>query len=224
MARQLYPLVSADVALFSIGDGCLQVLLLQRSQEPAAGQWALPGAVLKPEIDRDLEATARRALRDKISVEPPYLEQLQTFAGADRDPRGWSLSVLHYALMPRDQVQAVVRRKVEGLRWANADTEGQELAFDHAAQLRAARSALRQRVRERALPLHLMPERFTLTQLQRVCELILAPGEGESVSLDKGAFRRRFAGSADIVEIPGQFEGGAQRPAQLYRVATDFRF
>lgn len=69
-----------------------------------------------------------------------------------------------------------------------------------------------------------MPERFTLTQLQRVCELILAPGEGESVSLDKGAFRRRFAGSADIVEIPGQFEGGAQRPAQLYRVATDFRF
>ena len=59
MTKQLYPLVSADVALFSIGDGCLQVLLVQRAQEPAAGQWALPGAVLKPEIDRDLEATAR---------------------------------------------------------------------------------------------------------------------------------------------------------------------
>ena len=92
MTKTLFPLVSADVALFSIGDGCLQVLLVQRAQAPAAGQWALQGAVLKPDIDRDLEATARRALRDKISVEVPYLEQLQTFAGADRDPRGWSLA------------------------------------------------------------------------------------------------------------------------------------
>ena len=224
MTRQLYPLVSADVALFSIGDGCLQVLLVQRAQEPAAGLWALPGAVLKPEIDCDLEATARRALRDKISVEVPYLEQLHTFAGADRDPRGWSLGVLHYALMPRDQVQAVVRRKVEVVRWANADTEGQDLAFDHQAQLQAARSALRQRVREHALPLHLMPEQFTLTQLQRVCEVILAPSGGEPVPLDKGAFRRRFAGSPDIVEIPEQFERGAQRPAQLFAVAPAFRF
>lgn len=224
MPRRLYPLVSADVALFSIGDGSLQVLLVQRAQEPAAGKWALPGAVLKPDIDLDLEATARRALRDKISVEVPYLEQLHTFAGADRDPRGWSLGVLHYALVPRDQVQAEVRRKVELVRWANADTEGKNLAFDHAEQLRAARSALRQRVREHALPLHLMPEQFTLTQLQRVCEVILAPGDGESVALDKGAFRRRFAGSSDLVEITGQFAGGAQRPAQLFRAAPGFRF
>jgi 8-oxo-dGTP diphosphatase len=118
----------------------------------------------------------------------------------------------------------VVRRKVEVVRWVNADTEGKKLAFAHTEQLRIARSALRQRVREHALPLHLMPAQFTLTQLQRVCEVILAPGEGEHVALDKGAFRRRFAGSPDIVEIPGQFEGGAQRPAQLFRVAPGFQF
>ena len=224
MSKQLYPLVSADVALFSIGEGCLQVLLVQRAEEPAAGRWALPGAVLKPLIDRDLEATARRALRDKISVEVPYLEQLRTFAGKDRDPRGWSLSALHYALLPRDQIQAMVRRKVDVVRWADADSESRTLAFDHGEQLYAARSALRQRVKEHALPLHLMPERFTLTQLQRVCEVILASGEGESVALDKGAFRRRFAGSPDIVEIPGQRDVGAHRPAQLFRVAPAFRF
>ena len=224
MTQQLFPLVSADVALFSIGDGCLQVLLVQRAQEPAIGQWALPGAVLKPEIDRNLEATARRALRDKISIEVPYLEQLHTFAGADRDPRGWSMAVLHYALMPRDQVQALVRRKVESVRWAYADTEARDLAFDHSEQLQAARSALRQRVKEHALPLHLMPERFTLTQLQRVCEVILTSDGSERVTLDKGAFRRRFADSPEIVEISGQFEGGAQRPAQLFRTAQGFRF
>lgn len=131
MTKLLFPLVSADVALFSIGESCLQVLLVQRAQEPAIGQWALPGAVLKPEIDRNLEATARRALRDKINIELPYLEQLHTFAGADRDPRGWSMAVLHYALIPRDQVLAAVRGNVEMVRWANADTDARGLAFDH---------------------------------------------------------------------------------------------
>ena len=223
MPKLLFPLVSADVALFSIGDECLQALLVQRAQAPAARTWALPGAVLKPDMDQDLEATARRALRDKISVEVPYLEQLRTFSGADRDPRGWSLSVLHYALLPRDQVQAVVRSKVEVVRWVNADDAG-NLAFDHGEQLRVARSALRARVRDNALPLHLMPERFTLTQLQKVCEIILASGRQECAPLDKGAFRRRFARSEDIVEIPGAFERGAQRPAQLFKVASTFCF
>ncbi|WP_213957584.1 NUDIX domain-containing protein [Variovorax sp. dw_954] len=224
MAKLLFPLVSADVAIFSIGDGALQVLLVQRARAPAAGAWALPGAVLNPEIDRDLEATARRALRDKISVEVPYLSQLHTFAGADRDPRGWSLGVLHYALLPRNRVQAVVRSNVEVVQWADADAALPPLAFDHAEQLAAARSALRERVREHALPLHLMPEQFTLTQLQKACEIILAHGPDDVAVLDKGAFRRRFAKSADIVEIPGAFERGAQRPAQLFKVAPGFRF
>jgi hypothetical protein len=69
-----------------------------------------------------------------------------------------------------------------------------------------------------------MPQRFTLTQLQRVCEIILAPKAGKPAPLDKGAFRRRFARSKDIAPIPGEFEGGARRPAQLYRVAPGFRF
>ena len=224
MPKQLFPLVSADVALFSVNEQSLQVLLVQRAQAPEAGLWALPGAVLKPDVDRDLDATARRALRDKISVEVPYLAQLKTFAGAVRDPRGWSLAVLHYALLPRDQVQAVVKSKVEQTRWADVDTECTALAFDHSAQLLLARTALRERVREHALPLHLMPQKFTLTQLQRVCEVILTTPEEGPADLDRGAFRRRFAGSDSIVEVPGEREGGAQRPAQLYRVAPGFRF
>lgn len=224
MARQLHPIVSADVALFSVTDDRLQVLLVRRAQEPAAGLWALPGAILQPRHDQDLEATARRALRDKISVEVPYLEQLRTFDGSERDPRGWSLSVLHCALLPRDQVHAVVRSSVNEVRWSDADAPGPRLAFDHAAQIHLARSTLRQRVREHALPLHLMPERFTLTQLQRVCEAILSPSPSQPFRLDKGAFRRRFAKSPDIVQVHGALEHGAQRPAQLFRVAEGFRF
>lgn len=215
---RIYPLVSADVALFSIDEDRLQVLLVKRAQEPHLGRWALPGAVLKPGSDSDLEAAARRALRDKVSVEIPHLAQAGTFSGANRDPRGWSIGVLFLALLPRDQVHAVVRSKVEDVKWADADHTGSALAFDHGRQLDHAIQALREKVDRHALPLHLLPERFTLTELQRSCEAILGR------PLDKGVFRRRLRTSQDIVEIPDAFVRGAQRPAQLYRARVGFHF
>lgn len=223
MRRELFPLVSADVALFSLGDDRLQVLLARRALAPHAGLWSLPGAVLKPERDRSLEDTARRALREKLGVEVPYLHQLKVFDGAERDPRGWSLSILYFALLSRDTVQAAAQSKVDDVRWVDADTV-KRLAFDHDEHVKAARDALRRRVREQALPFPLMPAKFTLTQLQRVVELILREGPNDPLVLDKGAFRRRLAGNMDLEPAEGEFERGAQRPAQLYRAAPDFRF
>lgn len=218
MITKLFPLVSSDVALFSVDDGKLHVLLVKRAQAPFLGRWALPGAVLKPEVDVDLEATARRALRDKVSVEVPYLEQVGTFSGADRDPRGWSIGALFLALLPRDQVNAIVRSKVEAVKWADADHASRALAFDHGSQLSVALRTLRDKVDRYALPLHLLPERFTLTELQRSCEAILGR------PLDKSVFRRRLKNSSDIVEVPDAYVRGAQRPAQLYRARDGFRF
>lgn len=217
-SRLLYPLVSADVAVFSVRDAALQVLLVRRAREPAAGRWALPGAVLDPDLDRDLEATARRALRDKIHVELPHLDQLGAFSGRTRDPRGWSIAVSFYALLPMDRVGAVVGDRVEALEWVEASRPGHRLAFDHRAQLEAATRALRDRVEHRALPLHLLPDRFTLTELQRTCEAVLGR------SLDKSAFRRRLKTSEDLLDVPGEFETGRQRPAQLYRARDPFVF
>jgi ADP-ribose pyrophosphatase YjhB (NUDIX family) len=162
-------------------------------------------------------------LREKLGVEVPYLRQLKVFDGVGRDPRGWSLSILYCALLSQDAVQAAARSKVDDVRWVDANTVGR-LAFDHSEHVAAARDALRGRVRDQALPLHLMPEKFTLTQLQRVCELILRDGSDDPLALDKGAFRRRLARSEDFAPVEGEFERGAQRPAQLYRVAPGFRF
>jgi len=216
--RLLDPLVGADVAVFSAEADRLRVLLVRRALDPFAHRWALPGAVLDPDVDADLEATARRALRDKIQVELPYLDQVAAFSGPVRDPRGWSVSVLFYALLPRDRIEAVVRSRVEALEWADAGRPGHRLAFDHAAMLREARRRLREKVEHRALPLHLLGERFTLTELQRVCEAVLGR------ALDKSAFRRRLADSPDLVELPGEFVTGRQRPAQLYRACAGFSF
>jgi ADP-ribose pyrophosphatase YjhB (NUDIX family) len=214
----LYPLVSADIALFSVEQDRLRVLLVQRAQEPAALQWALPGAILKPDEDDDLHATACRALQEKISVAIPHLAQVGAFSGKYRDPRGWSVSVLFYALLPGDQVSAVVKSRIEAVEWRDASNPGAPLAFDHGVLLGAALEVLRGKVERHALPLHLLPARFTLTALQRTCEAVLGR------PLDKSVFRRRIKDSDDLVELAGEFVVGPQRPAQLYRARDGFVF
>lgn len=174
--------------------------------------------ILKPEEDADLHATACRALHEKISVAVLHLAQVGAFSGARRDPRGWSLSVLFYALLPGDQVSAVVKSRIEALDWFDAADPGRPLAFDHAVLLGAALEVLRGKVERHALPLHLLSARFTLTALQRTCEAVLGR------QLDKSVFRRRIKDSEDLVEVSGEFVVGSQRPAQLYRARDGFVF
>jgi 8-oxo-dGTP diphosphatase len=216
----LFPLVSVDVALFSIVEGSLRVLLVQRAQAPELMRWALPGGVLKPDIDVNLESTARRVMRNKVSVEIPHLEEVKTFSGPDRDPRGWSVSVLYWALLPYDQINELVKDKVEELGWFDAANPHHKLAFDHENHLTAALRVLRGRVsmNSPALPLHLMPKSFTLTELQKTCQSILGR------EIDKAAFRRRLKDSPDLVELTGEMQRGSHAPAQLYKARDGFNF
>lgn len=224
--HQLYPTVMVDVAIFCVDENGLQVLLVQRSNEPEKGLWALPGGFVKPDEDANLQAAARRVLAEKIAFDISHLEEVCTFSGKDRDPRGWSIGVLYFALLPRDQVTAAVKNKVDAVKWRDAREHGLTMAFDHDVQLKKAVSVLKRKVERHALPLHLMPEHFTLTALQRTCETILGS------ALDKSAFRRRI--SADPAKLPAQQselvkvedaqERGRQRPAQIYRAREGFKF
>ena len=216
----LFPLVLVDVALFSIVEDRLQVLLVQRAQGPERHRWALPGGILKPEIDANLENTARRVMRSKVSVEISHLEEVQTFSGPHRDPRGWSVSVLYWALLPYDQINELARNKVERLDWFDATDPGQPLAFDHANHLDASLRVLRARMRvsSPALPLHLMPEKFTLTALQKTCQCILGK------DIDKAAFRRRVKDHPYLEELKDEMQRGSHAPAQLYKARDGFTF
>lgn len=215
--RELFPLVVVDVALFTVEHESLRVLLVKRAQEPEAKRWALPGGVLKPDLDDSLEAAARRVLRTKVSVDIPHVEEVCTFSGATRDPRGWSVAVLFYALLPRDKVNELVRSKIEAVKWAVATETGHRLAFDHDSQLNAALRTLQAKVEGQTLPLHLLPEKFTITELQLTCEAITGS------PLDKGTFRRRLKNSRELVPID-EYIRGAQRPAQLFMASDSFRF
>lgn len=216
--KRLFPIVTADVALFTLADQALRVLLIRRANDPTPGGWALPGTVLKPDIDRTVDDAALRAVASKTRVVLPHLEQVATSSGADRDPRGWSVSVLYYALLPSDQVPAVAGDKTEAIEWCDPVKPGHRLAFDHAVLLEKALDTLRDKVERGALPLHLLPALFTLTDLQRACEAILGR------DLDKGAFRRKLTDQRVLVPVVGEFLRGPQRPAQLYRAASDFEF
>jgi 8-oxo-dGTP diphosphatase len=216
--KLLFPLVTADVALFTLIESGLRVLLVRRAEAPSLGYWALPGAILKPDDDRSLDDTAKRALATKACVNVRHLEQVATFSGSKRDPRGWSVSSLYYALLPSDEVPAVAGDRTEAIDWCNPESPEHRLAFDHAQLLKRALNQLREKIERGALPLHLLAEKFTLTDLQRACEAIAGR------PYDKGAFRRLIKDEPSLIAVPGEFQRGPQRPAQIYRAAEDFLF
>lgn len=206
------PLVSVDLAIFTLRDQRLQVLLVERGAHPHKGRWALPGGFVDLKQDRELLDTARRKLQEKTGVRTPHLEQVVSVGSASRDPRGWSITILFMALIPPVSLQG--GGAVDDVRWwPFADACALPLAFDHRELLLQARERLRNKTAYTLLPIHVLQPPFTLTRLQQAFEELL----GEP--LEKKSFRRRIL-SADVVEEVGEDlpEGGRGRPALLYRL------
>jgi len=207
------PLTSVDVVIFTVQSEQLHVLLVKRAEHPYFDQWALPGGFILLEEDGSLTQTAARKLYEKTHVKSPYLEQLQTIGNRHRDPRGWSVTVVYFALIPSDGVRLHHGSGTSDAQWHPlSDGPLPTLAFDHATVLNLAISRLRSKVEYTNLPLHLLPDMFTLSDLQRVFEIVL------NRKVDKSAFRRRIREANLLTEVTGQKRLGSNRPAQLYQV------
>lgn len=206
------PLVTVDVAIFTVREDSLAVLLVKRPQqpqEPYPGRWALPGGFVDVQQDRTLLACARRKLKDKTGVTTPYLEQLGSWGGAARDPRGWSATHAYFALVAAPDEAAGDTDS----EWAPVDQLPQRrLAFDHGEILAAAVERLRSKVEYTSLPAFLLAEPFTLPELQRTYEIVLGR------PLDKSAFRKRMLDAGFLAEAE-RVVGAAGREAQGYRIA-----
>ena len=205
------PLVTVDVVIFTVLSERLCVLLVRRPEgegEPFPGRWALPGGFVDVDRDASLLACAGRKLRDKTGVAAPYLEQLGSWGDAKRDPRGWSSTHAYFALIPASEA-------VDGsntTEWVPCDLAARRrLAFDHNTILNTAIERLRSKVEYTSLPAFLLPEPFTLPQLQRVYEVVLGR------PLDKSAFRKRMLDAAYLEET-GMVTGDHGRSAMGYRV------
>jgi 8-oxo-dGTP diphosphatase len=210
------PLTTVDVVIFTVLDGLLQVLLVQRpvaADEPFPGRWALPGGFVDTSRDAHLLACARRKLKEKTGISSPYLEQLGSWGSRDRDPRGWSSTHVYFALVPAPGLKPVKGGNAADVNWepVEAVRDGGALAFDHGDILEAAVQRLRSKVEYTSLPAYLLPEPFTLPQLQRAYEIIL----GRPV--DKSGFRTRTL-AADFLDEVGPIEGDFNRSALAYRL------
>lgn len=206
------PSVTVDVVLFAFADGDLQVLLIRRKHWPYVGHWAIPGGFVG--ISESLDAAAQRELREETGIQDVYLEQLYTFGDPDRDPRTRVITVTYFALVGADDIQRVRPGDdaAEARWWSVYDLP--PLAFDHDRILRYALQRLRWKLEYTALGFFLLPDTFTLSELQAVYETVLHE------KLDKRNFRRKIL-AADVLEDTGEVREGTQhRPAKLYRFAA----
>ncbi|MEJ5137804.1 MULTISPECIES: NUDIX hydrolase [Acinetobacter] len=215
------PLLTVDMAIFSVDASQLQVLLIKRSNFPQKDKWALPGGFVDLSKDQDLMATAHRKLVEKTGLQSPHLEQVATVGNATRDPRGWAVTALYFALIDFKAFQQISTEQNEYSEWISiAEAKKLDLAFDHLQLLDMAVDRLSSKARYTALPVSLMPQLFTLTELQQIYEIILGQ------SLEKKSFRRRMI-EAGAVEETDQTKIAGKRPAQLYKFALesyDFHF
>lgn len=210
------PLVTVDVAIFTLHEGALQVLLVERGDFPHKGRWALPGGFIDIHTDADLDACAHRKLQEKTGVAAPLLEQVCSKGDGLRDPRGWSVTALYMALIPHAPTAEFVASVKDARWWPLDQLGGIELAFDHRSLIGTARERLKNKTAYTVLPVHVLKRPFTLTQLQKAFELLM------DATLEKKSFRRRIL-NAEILEEAGEGipEGGRGRPAALYEPAKD---
>ena len=202
------PVINTNVVVFTLRDGELKLLLVRRGAEPFKGVWALPGGVLR--ADEDLDASAMRTLEEGTGVSGVYLEQLYTFGRPDRDPRQRAIAVCFFALIPSERLQLRAAVNADGVAWFPMD-EQPALAFDHADMVEVARQRLSAKLAYSTIALQFMPEKFTLSELQEVYEIIL------DEQLDKRNFRKRILALEQVDKTPEVRRNGSHRPARLYR-------
>ncbi len=202
------PAVSVDVVVFSVRQHDLKVLLVRRPAAPFRGRWAVPGGFLRSH--ESLDDAARRELAEATDVRTVYLEQLYSFGQPRRDPRGRVIAVAYFALVGADAAERPADDGGEAA-WHSVYALP-DLAFDHADILRYALQRLRYKLEYTSVGFELLPNEFTLSELQAAYEIVL----GEQ--LDKRNFRRRILEANILAETNRNRAGEGQgRPARLYR-------
>ncbi len=199
--------VTIDVAILTVKDDDLKILLVKKNSEPFRNMWALPGGFIK--MNESLEESAKRSLFEETGVRDVYLEQLYSLGDPKRDPRGRIITVAYFALINSDKIKLQAATGVSGVQWCSVK-HLPKLAFDHEKIVSYALQRLRWKLEYTNVAYSLVPERFTLTELQNVYEVILGK------VLDKRNFRKKILSLNIIKDTKEVNHDVSHRPAKLY--------
>lgn len=205
---KFYQSVTTDIAIFTIENNDLNILLIQRAEGPFKSQWALPGGFLTE--NESPEKAALRVLKNKAGVGGIYMEQLYTFPGSGRDPRGNIITITYFALATRDKIKLVRTERTQNPTF-HSTKKLPRLAFDHKQIITYALRRLRSKLEYTNVIYSLLPRYFTFNQLQQAYEIILGQ------KLDKRNFRKKFLLLGLVKTTKKIHKGIRQRPAKLYR-------
>jgi len=203
--------LAVDNCIFTIINNELHILLIQMTKKPFANMWALPGGLIK--ANENLDKAALRILKEETNVSDIYLEQLYTFGKAERDPLGRVISVAYFALIPFEGLSLKTLPKYQAVKWWKYSNLP-NLAYDHTEIAKYAKKRLAWKISYSNVVWSLLPEKFTLGQLQRVYEAIL------DKKLDKRNFIKKILTLDLIAKVGQKTLLGAYRPAELYKFKT----
>ncbi len=202
------PALTTDCVIFGFDDGDLKVLLIERGHEPFKGHWAFPGGFVN--MDETTEVGARRELLEETGLENVFVEQLYTFSDVERDPRGRVVSVVYFSLIKLSDYKINAGDDAKNIEWFSV-SKIPELAFDHDMILKVAMNRIKGKIRYQPIGFELLPEKFTLSELQHLYEAIL------EIELDKRNFRRKILKMNLLIELGEKQKNVAHKAAKLYK-------
>lgn len=205
-----HPAVTTDCVIFGFDGERLQVLLVERGIEPFKGRWAFPGGFLK--MDETAEEGALRELKEETGLEGAYMEQFHTFSAPERDPRERVITIAYYALVKIQEVKG--GDDAASARWFPLD-EIPSLAFDHDYILRMATQRLREQIHFQPIGFELLPEKFTIKELQLLYEAILG------INFDRRNFAKKMFHLEILIDLEETIWPTPKREAKLYRFNAD---
>ena len=205
-----HPAVTTDCVIFGFDGSELQVLLIERGIEPFKGKWAFPGGFLN--MDETAGEGALRELKEETGLENAYIEQFNTYSDPGRDPRERVITIAHYALVRIQEVKG--GDDAAKAQWFPID-EVPQLAFDHDKILRDAMRKLRERIHFEPIGFELLPEKFTMRDLQILYESILG------VKFDRRNFAKKMMHYELLNQLDETVRPTAKRDALLYSFNKD---
>ena len=209
---------TVDIALFSIIDNELGVMLIKRAEDPYKDCWALPGGYIEVEGDEDALAAARRELKEETNLDNIYLEQLYTFTTKGRDPREDQanrpcriFSIAHFAIIDHLSVKALAGSDASDVRWFKI-SDLPQLSFDHGKIIDTAVNRIRNKINYTNVGFELVPEEFTIPELRLVFEKVLGR------ELNPTNFRTKLLKLDILIDTGNKKIEGRGQPAPIYKL------